>query len=58
MKKIVREFQFSSEESEQIKSLARALDLTETTAGILFARGINTEEKMRAFLSPSAEHFL
>lgn len=58
MKKLVREFQFNSSEAALVKELAAALSLTETTAGILYARGMDTEEKMRAFLNPSREHFL
>lgn len=58
MKKIVPEFNFSSEESEQVKAFAAKLNLSETTAGILFARGLDTEEKMRSFLNPSAKNFL
>lgn len=58
MKKIVREFQFTPEQSEEVGRLSRALGLTETTAGILFARGTDTEEKMRRFLNPSPKNFL
>lgn len=58
MKKLVREFQFNSSEAALVQGLANALSLTETTAGILYARGMDTEEKMRAFLNPSREHFL
>ncbi len=58
MKKLVREFEFSPEQLESVRALARAADLTETTAGILFARGIDTAEKMRAFLSPSSANYL
>ena len=38
--------------------LASKLRVSETTAGILFARGVNTEEKMRSFLNPTAKNFL
>ena len=58
MKKIIPEFHFSSEEQEQVRSFAAKLNLSETTAGILFARGVDTEEKMRAFLHPTAKNFL
>ena len=58
MKKIVREFEFAPEQSAIVGRLSRALGITETTAGILFARGTDTEEKMRRFLNPSAENFL
>ncbi len=58
MKKLVREFTFSPEQLHTVKALSRALGLTETTAGILYARGVDTEEKMRAFLSPSERNYL
>lgn len=58
MKKLVREFEFSTEQEKTVQACARALGLTETTAWLLYARGMDTEEKMRAFLNPSARHFL
>ncbi len=58
MKKLVREFQLSPAELETVRACATALHLTETVARILYARGMTTEAKMRAFLDPSARHFL
>ncbi len=58
MKKIVREYEFSLEELNRVRELARALDITETTAGILYSRGQTDEERMRRFLHPSGENFL
>lgn len=58
MKKIIPEFNFSPEERERVKECAAKLSVSETTAGILYARGMDTEEKMNAFLNPSADHFL
>ena len=58
MKKIVREYEFTLAERQEVEKLARELSLTQTTASILFARGMDTAEKMRAFLHPSREHFL
>ncbi len=58
MKKIVREFDFTAEELSAVRGYARALGITETTARLLYARGMTTEGKMRAFLNPSREHFL
>ena len=58
MKKIVREYTFSPEELHIVRELARALDITETTAGILFSRGLREEESMRRFLHPSRENLL
>ena len=58
MKKLVREYRFSPEQLHTVKELARAVGVTETTAGILYARGTDTEEKMRRFLNPSKSNFL
>ena len=58
MKKIVPEFQFLPEEQKKLKELAAALHLSETTVGILLSRGIDSEEKIRAFLHPAAKNFL
>ena len=58
MKRIVREFTFSPDEKRRVGELARAVGVTETTAGILFARGMDSEEKMRRFLSPGKQNFL
>ncbi|MGN0823197.1 MAG: single-stranded-DNA-specific exonuclease RecJ [Candidatus Gallimonas sp.] len=58
MKKIVREYEFSQEQLEQAQALSRALKLTPTTARILYARGIDTEDKARRFLAPSEHNFL
>ena len=58
MKKIVREYEFSPEQLDKIDKISRALNLHKTTARILYARGVDTEEKMRDFLSPSTEQFL
>ena len=58
MKKIVPEFNFSPEVRKEIARFAKELHLSETTAGSLFARGMDTVEKMRAFLNPTAKNFL
>ena len=58
MKTIVREFEFTEEALSAVRTAAAALGITETTARLLYARGMTTEGKMRAFLSPSREHFL
>ncbi len=58
MKRLVREFEFSPEQLQTVRELAAATGLTETTAGILYARGVDTEGKMQAFLHPSAQNFL
>lgn len=58
MSRIVREDNFSTEEREKIAALSKAVGITETTAGILFARGQDTAEKMLRFLNPSKQNFL
>ena len=58
MKQLVREFQLTPAEEETVRACAVSLHLTETVARILYARGMTTEAKMRAFLDPSARHFL
>ncbi len=58
MKKLVREYEFSPEQLNTVRMLARRLSLTETTASLLFARGMDTEEKMISFLEPGKAHFL
>ena len=58
MKQLVREYEFSPEQREIVEECARALGITGTTAGILYARGMDDAEKMRLFLHPSRENFL
>ena len=58
MKRIVPEFEFTPEAAEQVKRLAVAVGVHEKTAGILYARGIDSEEKAKAFLSPSKRDLL
>ncbi len=58
MKKLVWEYQFNAEQLNKIKTLARELSLTETVVKLLCARGVDTAEKIRQFLSPSKSHFL
>ena len=58
MKKIVPEFVFTAEQAEAARAIASRCGLHELTARILFARGVDTEEKVRRFLSPSRKHFL
>ena len=58
MKKIVPEYSFSAEQLHTISALAKHLGLTEQITRILYARGIDTEEKIRLFLHPSKANFL
>lgn len=58
MKRIVREFELTSEERQTVRELSHRIGITETTASILYARGMTDEQTMRRFLSPSKENFL
>lgn len=58
MKKITPEYTFTDAQCSDIRALARECGLREITAKILYSRGVDTPEKVREFLSPSAEHFL
>ncbi len=58
MKKIVREYQFSPEQLKRVEEVSRTFDLTPTTVKLLFARGIDDEEKLVRFLRPSRKNLL
>lgn len=58
MKRLIPEYEFSDEQRAEVNRLAKAIGISPVTAGIAYARGMATEEAMRAFLSPSKEHFL
>jgi hypothetical protein len=58
MKKIVPEYSFSAEQLNSISALANCVGLTEQITRILYARGVDTEEKIRRFMRPSKQNFL
>lgn len=58
MKKIVPEYSFSAEQLNRVSDLAMATGLTEQITRILYARGVDTEEKIRKFMRPSEKNFL
>ncbi len=58
MKKILPEYSFSEEQLNSIVLLATETGLTEQIVRILFARGLDSAEKIRKFMSPSAKNFL
>ena len=58
MKKLVPAYSFTAEQLHIISSLALATGLTEDTVRILYARGVDTAEKMRRFMHASKENFL
>ncbi|MGN1235017.1 MAG: hypothetical protein ACI4U2_03445, partial [Christensenellaceae bacterium] len=58
MKKLVPEFVFDEEQMERIVALAADVGLTVAATQILYARGIDTPEKVKAFIHPSRKNFL
>ncbi len=58
MKKILPEYTFTQEQLNTTALLARETGLTEQITRILYARGIDTVEKIRRFMQPSSENFL
>ena len=58
MKKIVPEYSFSAEQLNIVANLAEETGLTEHITRILYARGVDTAEKIRRFMRPSEKNFL
>ena len=58
MKKIVPEYNFSEEQLNNISVLAKETGLTENVTRILYARGVDTKQKIQKFMNPSAKNFL
>ena len=58
MKKIIPEYAFTQEQLNTVSSLAYRTDMTENIVRILYARGVDTPEKIRRFMNPSKENFL
>ena len=58
MKRIVPEYSFSEEQLNSISDLAAATGLTEQITRILYARGVDTVQKIRRFMHPSERNFL
>ncbi len=58
MKKIVPEYSFSAEQLNTIAVLAKQAGLTEHITRILYARGIDSVEKIKKFMHPSEKNFL
>lgn len=58
MKKIVPEYVFSEAQLHTIAKLAEETGLTEQITRILYARGVNTAQKIRRFMQPSKKNFL
>lgn len=58
MKKLISDAVFSGEQLNKVNQLAVKCSLLPETVAILFGRGIDDEQKIRAFLNPSAKHFV
>ena len=58
MKKLVPEYSFSAEQLNTISALATQTGLTEQITRILYARGVDTADKIRKFMQPSRKNFL
>lgn len=58
MKKIVPEYSFSEEQLHNVAQLADEMGLTEHITRILYARGVDTADKIRRFMRPSERNFL
>ena len=58
MKKIVPEYSFSEEQLNRISVLAKETGLTEQITRILYARGVDTAQKINRFMHPSEKNFL
>ncbi|MBQ8291388.1 MAG: single-stranded-DNA-specific exonuclease RecJ [Clostridia bacterium] len=58
MKKLIPEYAFDAEQLNIIHSLAAQTGLTEHVTRILFARGVDTAEKIKRFMNPSKKNFL
>ena len=58
MKKIVPEYEFTQEQLNIVSALAETTGLTENITRILYARGLDTAEKINRFMHPTAKNFL
>ena len=58
MKKLVPEYSFSAEQLNIVSALATQTGLTEQITRILYARGVDSAEKIAKFMQPSRKNFL
>lgn len=58
MKKLVPEYAFTAEQLNSVRTLAEKTGLTEQITRILYARGVDTAEKIHRFMNPSKANFL
>ncbi len=58
MKRILPEFEFSDEQLNIVRRLAKECNLCEETVKILYGRGIRSKEEIEVFMHPSKSHFI
>lgn len=58
MKRILPEFEFSEDQLNKVRTLAKECGLCEETASILYGRGIRDKSAVEAFMHPSQKHFI
>jgi single-stranded-DNA-specific exonuclease len=58
LRTILSEFDYNSEQLEQINILAKKSGLCLDTVKILYGRGVDTLDKIRHFLNPSKQYFI
>jgi single-stranded-DNA-specific exonuclease len=58
MRRILPEYEYTNEQLNIIATLAQKLGLCPQTVKILYGRGIDDEQKINKFLSPSKAHFI
>ncbi len=58
MKRVVNEVDFTPEQRAAISALSQNCGLCKQTVAIMYGRGVDTEDKIQAFLHPSKAQFL
>ena len=58
MKRILQEFEFSEQQLNSVRTLARECGLCEDTVKILYGRGVRDKESIYSFMHPSKSHFI
>ena len=58
MKRILPEFEFSEQQLNSVRALARECGLCEDTVKILYGRGVRDKESIYNFIHPSKSHFI
>ncbi|MDE7167651.1 MAG: single-stranded-DNA-specific exonuclease RecJ [Clostridia bacterium] len=58
MKRILPEFEFSAEQLNNVRRLAKECNLCEETVKILYGRGVRDKSAIEVFMHPSKAHFV